>query len=652
MKKYITHLKKMSCKTIGYIIGQLCLIALFSSCNYLDIVPDNVQTINHAFSNSTEAEKYLFSCFTYLPRNGDPGMNVGFFGSNEAWLPESWRRMNFSGDAWDIARGYQNRNDPYLNYWDGQRNGKPLFEAIRQCNTFLENVRNESLMRDLEPDRRMRWLGEVTFLKAYYHYLLLSMYGPIPIIDQNIPISASPEEVRVKRMPFDKCVEYIASLLDEAIPKLPDYISRPTNELGRITKEIAYAVKAKLYLYAASPLFNGNSDYTQFKNKDGEPLVNSTYDSTKWKRAADAIKKAIDVAEEQGHELYQFENNSPIKMTDETMIQMSIRNAICDPWNKEIIWGNSESRANQLQKVCMGLLGDGSTKFSMDCMGQMAAPLAIARMFYTKNGVPITEDKDLDFSDYNKLRVAQDNENVNIKKGMTTARLNFDREPRFYADLCFDGGTWLILDTPSRNDQDAYVMQCKNTQYGAGQVVDFFSQTGYFCKKLVSWESSFKDPISIKEYPWPEIRLADLYLMYAEALNEVKDRPDEEVYKYIDLVRKRAGLKGVVESWENHSTNPGKVLSQTGMREIIRQERGIELAFEGSRFWDLRRWKTAAKELNQPLMGWDIIQKDVAAYYQPKTVYRQKFISPRDYLWPIKENELSVNPLLVQNPGW
>jgi len=646
---YKTQFKQLSGRFYKKMICGLSIIISLNSCDFLDIVPDDVQTIDHAFSNSTEAEKYLFTCYTYLPNNGDPGSNVAFFGGDEAWLPESRRSNDFSGDGWEIGKGFQNVNDPYMNFWDGTRTGKPLFEAIRDCNTFLENLENESIVPDLELDRRSRWIAEVTFLKAYYNYLLLRMYGPIPIMDKNIPVSASPEEVRVVRKPFDECVEYIAGLIDKAIPGLPDYISRPTNELGRVTKEVAYTAKAKLYLLAASPLFNGNQDYIHFKNKDGQMLVNTIYDPSKWEKAVNAIKDAINAAEAQGHVLYEFTNKSPVEMTQESIIQMGIRNAVCEPWNKEIIWGNSNGRSRSLQQVCMGVL---ESNFSISCMGQMAAPLKIVEMFYTRNGVPITEDKTLDFSNYSKLRVATDQENTNIKKGMTTARLNFDREPRFYANLCFDSGTWLLYDTPSKSDQDTYVMQSKRGQTGSGQVVGFYSETGYFCKKLAYWESSFKEPLSIKDYPWPEMRLADLYLMYAEALNEFKDSPDQDVYEYIDKVRARAGLDGVVDSWERYSTNPQKPTTKEGMREIIRQERGIELAFEGSRFWDLRRWKTAAQEMNQSLMGWDINQKDVVAYYQPRTVYRQKFVSPRDYLWPIKEEEISVNPLVVQNPGW
>src|SRR3546814_15577579 len=91
--------------------------------------------------------------------------------------------------------------------------------------------------------------------------------------------------------------------------------------------------------------------------------------------------------------------------------------------------------------------------------------------------------------------------------------------------------------------------------------------------------------------------LAELYLLYAEALNESQG-PVPEVNKYVDLVRERAGLEPVATAWSTYSTNPGKPGSQTGMREIIHQERMIELAFEGKRFWDIRRWKTAAEILN------------------------------------------------------
>lgn len=640
-----------SVSKIRKVLGTLVLALVCVSCDFLDIMPDNVVTIDHAFSNASEAEKYLFTCYRYLPRGGSPDQNIGMLAGDECWIPEERPRLNLN--TWNIARGYQNKATPLANFWDGDMGGdigQPMFRAIRECNTFLENIKDMTKVRDLPLDKRVRWISEAQFLKAYYHYYLLRMYGPIPICDKNIPVYATPEEVRVKRQPVDKCVAYISDLLDQSIENLPKIISRPNDEMGRVTVSVALSVKAKLLLLAASPLFNGNPDYANFKNVDGELLFNPTVESSKWEAAAMATKAAIDEAESAGAELYEFENNSPLKLSKESMQMMTIRNSICERWNKETIWGNMSSSAGAIQNYCMAILTEKTEVNTVNC--QMAPPLKMVEMFYTKNGVPIQEDKTLDFTDTKQLRMATAEENVYIQKGYVTARLNFDREPRFYADLGFDGGTWLMYDTPSRTDEDTYVFKAKRGQIGAGSVFGCFSETGYLIKKLVHWESTYEEKSIVKEYPWPEIRLADLYLMYAEALNEVKSAPDADVYFYLDEVRKRAGLKGVVESWTNYSSNPLKVTSKVGMREIIQQERGIELAFEGSRFWDLRRWKTALKELNKPVLGWTISQPTAAAYYQPRVIFQQKFITPRDYLWPICTNELAVNFDLVQNPGW
>lgn len=642
-------------KNLRTTVKLLCLglcAASVSSCDFLDVVPDNVSTLDHAFSNSTEAEKFLFTCYAQLPKNGNENGNVGFFGGDEAWLPLDLDIRWVDRNAWDIARGNQNTNNPYHNAWAGEKSATAYFKGLRLCNTFLENVEDESIVPDLPLDTRSRWIGEVLFLKAYYHYLLLRMYGPIPLIDENIPVSASPEGVRVERIPVDSCVNYIARLFDQAYERVPSYISRPTTELGRVTKPIVLACKAKLYLLAASPLFNGNTDYANFKNADGELFFNQTYDESKWTRAAAAAKNAIDAAEENGAELYYFENNSPISLTSESMVQMNIRNAICDPWNSEIVWGNSNSRPLNLQKVCQPLINNDF--LNTDCYGMMAPPLKIVEMFYTKNGVPINEDKDLaqNYTNYETLRTVTDEERVNLQPGQQTAALNFDREPRFYADLGFDRSAWMVYSVPSQSDQEPFYINARLGEIANGVVQSMYSVTGYFVKKLIHWESTFVQNGQRKDFPWPEIRLADLYLMYAEALNESKAAPDDEVYEYIDRVRQRAGLDGVVESWQEHSINPTKPSTKEGMREIIRRERNIELAFEGQRFWDLRRWKTANEELNKPIQGWDIDQQDADAYYQKRTIFMQKFVAPRDYLWPIQEAELRRNTDLIQNPGW
>ena len=125
-----------------------------------------------------------------------------------------------------------------------------------------------------------------------------------------------------------------------------------------------------------------------------------------------------------------------------------------------------------------------------------------------------------------------------------------------------------------------------------------------------------------------------------------------EVFEYLDRVRDRAGLDGVQESWANFSSNPNKPNSKEGLRAIIHQERNIEMAFEGSRFWDIRRWKEASREFNEPIRGWNVFGEDEASYYQVRTVFQQRFVSPRDYFWPLAENTLLQNSNLVQNLGW
>src|SRR5213076_420636 len=98
-------------------------------------------------------------------------------------------------------------------YWDGEQLGQPIFKAIRRCNIFLENIDRP---KDLPQFERNRWIAEVKFLKAYYHFYMLRMYGPIPLIKQNLPIDAGTDEVRVKRAPVDEAFAYIVLLLDEA----------------------------------------------------------------------------------------------------------------------------------------------------------------------------------------------------------------------------------------------------------------------------------------------------------------------------------------------------------------------------------------------------------------------------------------------------
>lgn len=621
------------------------LIFSLNACNYLDVVPDNVATIDNAFTMRSMAERYLFTCYSYIPEHagpyqGDPALN----GGDEIWY-YSYIFTDANPAAFRIALGEQNITNPYLNFWDGTQYGSPLFRALRDCNIFLENINTVPDMTEVE---KRRWSAEVKFLKAYYHFWLLRCYGPIPLIKENLPISATPEEVRVTRRPVDECVAYIAELLDEAADDLPDIIAYELEELGRATKPMAKAVKAQLLVMAASPLFNGNPDYAQIRNHDGEQLFSLEFDAQKWVLATDACKEAIDLAHDAGHALYYFNPSLSVHpISEATRIELNIRNSVTERWNPEIIWGNPNSRALQIQQRSQPrVFSDAAHQSATD--GRYAATLKMAELYHSKNGVPINEDVQYDYTNRFDLRLATDDDRLYIQPGKETAVLHFDREPRFYASLGFDTGRW--YGQGKYEDTDNFYIAAK-AQEVAGIHAVKFSVTGYWPKKLVNYLNvASPNGYSVQQYPWPVIRLANLYLLYAEALNEA-DAAEDDILYWVDQVRQRAGLNPVKQSWTNFSRQPSKPTTKTGRRDIIHTELLIELAFEGQRFWDLRRWKKAESELNKPIMGWNIEGTTAQDYYRTRILWNQTF-TKRDYLWPLRESTLLENNALVQNYGW
>ncbi len=612
------------------------------SCHYLDIVPDNIATIDNVFRMRNTAEQYLFTIYSYQPKYTDAYNYPTFLGGDELWANEF--TVNLSKPAWQIAKGFQNVVEPYSNYWVGANGGRGMFVAIRDCNTFLDNIGKVPDMDDYE---KVRWAAEAKFLKAYYHFFLFRMYGPIPLIRKNLPITSTTTEVKVKQEHVDTCVAYIAQLLDEAAADLPERITAEATEMGRVTKSVALAVKAQLLVTAASPLFNGNSDYAAYTGKGGAKLFSSTYEPAKWAVAAAACKAAIEEAERGGHRLYRFNPAFlPFPASPETITEMSIRNAVCEKWNPEVIWTSTGNRATTLQLESLPRLYSSDKQSTT--LASFGVPLKVVEQYYTRNGVPISEDKTWNYNARYATRTATTADALRLKPNYVTANLNFNREIRFYAGLGFDGSRW--FGQGRFNDADNVYVEAKLGQI-ANNHAWAFSITGYWPKKLVNPQTvSSATEITVQNYPWPLIRLADLYLLYAEALNESQG-PGMETFKWIDLVRARAGLKGVEESWAQFSTNAGAPHSKEGLRRIIHQERLIELSFEGARFWDLRRWKEAERVMNEPITGWNYFGKTADAYYQVKYLYTQTF-RKRDYLWPVKEEDLIENNQLVQSPGW
>ncbi|MDR2774160.1 MAG: RagB/SusD family nutrient uptake outer membrane protein [Tannerella sp.] len=632
------------------------------SCEFLDIVPEKNGTIEYAFGEKKRALGYLATCYSFLPQmeneGASPGRTVG---------PESFQYHPAENNGNLITMQGNNITSPYMNYWDGgggvasgKGNSKDIFTALRCCNIFLENVND---VPDLNSYERASWAAEVKFLKAFYHWWLIQLYGPIPVIRENLPIDASPSEVQIFREPLDDAIAYITQLLDEAVADLPDVVETDIVDMGRITKPIALAMKAKILTYYASPFYNGNVSYSNFVDRRGAHLFPQTKDEGKWVKALAACKEAIDYCGNLGYRLMEFEVPLGAPMSDSTKYVLTPQAVITTPWNSELIWGLSKADVNTVQSNCMPMLDNSYQVASI--RARFAPTLSVAETFYSSHGVPIDEDKDWTvahnwYNDRYQTAAGDDAHQYVITKNFETARLHFNREYRFYGSIAFDGGLWYGggVTNPSENNQ--ITVLGKLGQVAGRKGIERYSVTGYHIKKLVSVNTAApNNSFSSQKYAWPVIRLADLYLLYSEARNETLDAPDDSVYMYVDKVRERAGIPTVQTSWSNWSNNPEKYKRKEGMRDIIHQERLIELAFEGHYYFDIKRWSGGAQRarydimtlMNNPIKGWNIDGSTTTDYYVVRNVCVPQF-SLRDYLWPVKESTLTVNGNLVQNPGW
>ena len=638
-------------------------IAFFAlqSCGYLDIVPDDIPTIEYAFRNRNEAENFLYGCLSFMPEPGRMSQNPALLGSDEIFVHETVpgtinRR---------ILLGYQNSDSPYADYYAEGGSpyfaGKALWRGIADCNIFLENVH---LPFDLKENERKRWTGEAIFAKAYMYFWLFRQYGPIPILKSNIPIGA---DAQVYREPVDDVVDYIVGLLDEATELLPNFIQNTTDEWGRPTKVIAKALKAQTLMLAASPLFNCNTDLANYGDDRGVYLFpqDKSVEKQKWEKAAQALKEAIEAAESERYRLYDAHLDFPQAnfLSEQTVLAMQVRGAVVERPNQnpEKIWGDAGGNEQlQLQQYCQPVFEPNQ----MSGAGSKAwgVPLHIVKQFYTKNGIPIEDDEEWVGRDIWEMRYPNENvpeEKYWFQRGYRTANLHFDREARFHSSVFFDGCTYLgngkMMDEDPATGLWNDPLRFSSAGLNGWSFDNRSHVTGYLCKKLLHYNTASRpNAMTQYYYAFPIIRLADLYLLYAEALNECKEAPDAEVYEYIDKVRERTGLKGVVESWSQHAIADRKnlPLSKEGMREIIQRERLIELAFEGQRYWDLRRWKLAKTYLdNMDIEGLDVMKTNLVEFYTETLLFTVKF-EDKDYFSPIRTHYMRQNRNLLQSPGW
>lgn len=631
------------------IVIVLLLMFSFSCSDYLDIVPESTQQIENLFDRKEKAYISLATCYHYIPKF-DAVFSSYVFASDELIEP-----IEHNVEGLNMMRGKQNKENPLMSFWSGYSSNEnaqeSLYKGIRDCNTLIENI---DKVVDMTDDEKAQWSAEAQVLKAYFHFLLVSNYGPIPIIDKNLPISADVEEVRVSRNTVDECFDYIENTINTAIPNLPERITA-ANPLGRIDQVIASALKSRVLLFAASPLFNGNSEfYETFIDKEGNKLFNTVYDAEKWKKAADAAKEAINLAKAYGVSLYTYNSQPQSYDTlnynqDEVKALYNYRYMFTEKWNAEVIWGNSNPvRNGNWWGIQSPTLMKDPDESNTEGAWQWAAPtLRMVELFYTKNGLPINEDLTWDYSLRYRLRPVPTEDRFHAQEGESTIRLHLQREPRFYACIGFDRGynrTWgKIFSLKMRKGEDH------------GKKSESYDNliTGYALKKLNHPSSRGDGYDGHVTYEWPLIRMGELYLNYAEAYNEYYG-PGVEAFDALNTIRERSGVPKVEDVWSNASIakTPNKHQNKEGLREIIRQERLIEMSFEGHRYFDLRRWKEAHKYFATPIVGMNNNETDPNLYYTVKELTQRSFITPRDYLQPIKSSEIIVNSNLVQNPGW
>lgn len=653
-------------KILKNLIILICCLIIVPSCSdYLDVVPDNTLKLEDLFKTQEQAWNALAKVYSFMPRIDNT--HESMWTAGDEWLG----RLDLNDNTGNLRgirlmRGLQSTSSPILGNWSGTNAGKPLYQGIRQANVFLSLI---DKVPDMNEQDKKNWKAQVKFLKAYYNFLLVQKYGPIIIVDELISPEATKEELFMKRSKVDECFDYIIKLIDEAIPDLTE--KSPSTLYGQIDQVGAKAIKAQILLFRASPFFNGNKEYFgDFLDHDKAPFFPLTYDKEKWKAALDATNAAIQACEAVGISLYTYEKQPYVfdredyEANPDNMQKLyDLRMLIVDPWNKELIWGfsniNVYGQGELAHSTNMRLpegYGDGVKNTPEYSWQWMAATYAMAERYYTKNGVPIDEDVNFEYDKkweitrtpgasepaYQELRGI-------MQPGAETIKLYLNREPRFYANLAVTGGYWRTQGVKIKT------MMYAGTDGGfnSSQHRTDFYETGIAIKKLVHPESKSGAWQRTIKYPYPIIRLADLYLMKAEALNEYNDKPTQEVYDAINVVRQRAGIPKVEEVWADagivKSVNKHK--TKEGMRDIILQERGVEFAFEGSRFWDMIRTKRAVREFNTPAWGWTYTGTNGTSFFNLEVKQIRRF-TITDCLWPIDLNEMNTNSNLIQNPGW
>lgn len=635
-----------------YIQRAAALIMLplaLGACDYLDVVPPATADFDDTMKDRDAALGFLYSCYAGISSNYN-----------------NWVTRYFAAGDEFVEPMLYDHHEQYVNYdqctptahLDGPWTN--CYNNLGQCNLFIKEL------NELNPDNvtdadRTRWKAEIKFVRALYHQILLEAYGPIPIVYQYIPQNTAKSDFP-GRSHYDACVDSIAKWYDEAAAVLPATMN--ITELGRGTSTAAKALKARLYLYAASPLWNGSFPYPDWKNEKfetpgyGKELVSHTYSREKWERALNACTEAINFALADGERSLFDENDSePLRVNDrlslpeyagadstfrkKVMAMRYLMSSTEQEGNHEVIFGVLTSDSNPLLEALPHGIALNNNNQPFGGWSGWSPTLYTFKHFFTANG-KLPED-DPDFPDESEWFESAGLSNKNVIK------LNAWREPRFYAWLSFDGdvysekisdGSPLVVDLRSAN---------KTSQgYWPDQYQRDNSQTGLLVKKFIQPNIQFVRNTggnNVRMVPFQVIRLAELYLDRAEcyaALGETQKALDD-----LNVIRRRAGVPELTTA---------DVTAKNTITRLVRNERFIELWGEGQRWKDLRRWMEAPERMKAGTRtGLNVFAKVNPSFEEFNKEVRidQPFRwTNRMYMLPIQTSEIYSNPNLVQAPGY
>ncbi|MBD1395356.1 RagB/SusD family nutrient uptake outer membrane protein [Mucilaginibacter glaciei] len=566
----------------------LMVTAVVPSCKKVENEPRDLYTYDLTYDpqdqNAVLAQRALAGLYNFLPA-GFNRVNGDFLDAATDDAVSSISNSPVSYYTNGIVSVGNNPDSYFSNSYNG----------IRQANIFLANI-DKVPVPAANPNRTLGFKAEARFIRAFLYFELLKRYGGIPLVGDKV--FGLDDNLQLPRNTYAQCVDYIAAECT-AIKDLLYADAIADVNLGRVVKGAAVALKCRLYLYAASPLFNGGGIEADASLKALTGYPNA--DPSRWQKVVDAV------AEFNSLGYYSLLQSGTA----------GYRSIFINKKNTEVIFAKQSVNNTDLENLNSPVGYNGGSAASA---GRTNPTQDFVDAFTTVNGKSITTD----------LKSATN------PTGYDPANPYLNRDPRFDATVFYNGQRWLSRPVETFEGGRDKPNSNVNTQ----------TRTGYYLRKFLGdLTNSTNYPTQSHNFVY--FRLAEIILNNAEALNELGNT--ETSVQQIILIRKRAGI--VAGSDGRYGIKAG--ISQAEMRVLIQNERRIELSFEEHRFFDLRRWKIAGTALNKTLTGVTIVKNPdgVTFKYQVVPVVNITF-QDKLYHLPLPYDETVKNTGLVQNFGW